>query len=308
VAALNVNGSTAHSFLRLPINTAVKDLRGESLAGLQERCQQLTYYIFDELSMIGATMLNAIDCRIRQAHPDNADVVFGNKSVILFGDFGQLPPVADRRMYHLGQNSPVRAQEGFTAYRTFTSCVNLTQCVRQQNDHVFKDCLLRIRDGQTSLEDYQLLSTRFKGVADNEEEFIDAVHLFPTREQANEHNIAELLRIKSHIATIHAVHNHPKARDATSNDAGGLERTLSIAVNAKIMLRSNLWVDAGLVNGSLGVIRNIIYISNGGPQLCWILSYVRLMTTRTRLYCIHQEECTYSTNKDNLDRRQQYTF
>lgn len=183
----------------------------------------------------------------------------------MFGDFGQLPPTADKRMYNLGKNPSSRAQEGFAAYRTFSRCVNLTSCMRQQNDTNFKDCLLRLRSGETTLEDYQLLSTRFLGVAENEREFEQATRLFPTRQQVNEYNSTQLINLKQPIAVIHAVHNHAKAKDASSNDAGGLERILSVAVNARVMLRANLWVDAGLVNGSIGTVCQIVYLTSSGP-------------------------------------------
>ena len=49
--------------------------------------------------MLGQTLLGWIDKRCRQA-TGQQDEVFGNVSIILIGDPAQLPPVADKPLYH----------------------------------------------------------------------------------------------------------------------------------------------------------------------------------------------------------------
>ena len=48
-------------------------------------------------------------------------------------------------------------------------------------------------------------------------------------------------------------------------DEEDLELELLIAVGARVMLTSNLWTDAGLVNGALGVIQQIVYNPGSSP-------------------------------------------
>jgi hypothetical protein len=49
--------------------------------------------------MVGRRMLALIDMRLRQAFPEKQNQLFGGRSVILVGDFGQLPPMLDEPMY-----------------------------------------------------------------------------------------------------------------------------------------------------------------------------------------------------------------
>ena len=102
VAALNVHGYTLHSLLHLPTRGELKDLQGESLNDLQKSMNGVKYIIIDEISMVGRKMFGQIDKRLRQAFPQNANYVFGGCSCILFGDFGQLPPVMDHPLFLSG--------------------------------------------------------------------------------------------------------------------------------------------------------------------------------------------------------------
>lgn len=95
VAAFNVQGYTLHSLLHLPTKGEFKNLEGEQLQQLQDSLAGVKYIIIDEMSMVGRKLFGQVDSRLRQAFPHSADVVLGGCSVLLFGDFGQLPPVVD---------------------------------------------------------------------------------------------------------------------------------------------------------------------------------------------------------------------
>jgi ATP-dependent DNA helicase PIF1 len=57
------------------------------------------FLFLDEMSMIGLRLLDAIDSRPRQIFPLCHDKPFGGLTVVLFGDFYQLPSVMDSPMY-----------------------------------------------------------------------------------------------------------------------------------------------------------------------------------------------------------------
>ena len=47
------------------------------------------------MSFIGKHLLIIIDSRLRQAFPENANIPFGGRSIILVGDLGKFPHVMD---------------------------------------------------------------------------------------------------------------------------------------------------------------------------------------------------------------------
>lgn len=113
------------------------------------------------MSMVGRKLFGQIDRRLRQAFPHRAQEVFGGCSVLLFGDFGQLPPVMDLPLYTLDSRSEL-SDQGRTAYLQFEKAFVLTQVMRQAGgsdpDQVrFRDILLRLRDAQVTMEDWNQL-------------------------------------------------------------------------------------------------------------------------------------------------------
>ena len=126
VAAFNIEGYTLHSLLSLPIKGDYKDLEGERLHRMQQSLANMEYLIIDEMSMVGRKMLGQVDKRLRQVFPHHADTVFGGCSCLLFGDFGQLPPVMDLPLYTTVPRSGL-SDLGSTAYQLFDSAVVLNK-------------------------------------------------------------------------------------------------------------------------------------------------------------------------------------
>ena len=148
VAAFNIHGCTLHSVLRLPTKGELRNLEGDALRSLQDSLAGVNYIIIDEMSMVGRKMFGQIDHRLRQAFPQCADQVLGGRSCLLFGDFGQLPPVMDLPLYTSVSRSSI-SDLGRSAYQTFDKAVVLTQVMRQsgqdQEQVRFREILLRLR-------------------------------------------------------------------------------------------------------------------------------------------------------------------
>ncbi|MCS7029213.1 MAG: AAA family ATPase [Bacteroidia bacterium] len=94
IAAVNIGGQTIHSFFGFPLRIVVE----EDIPTLNE--QSTTYklintvevIVIDEISMVRADILDAIDTYLR-LNTTKGCIPFGGKKMIFFGDVFQLPPV-----------------------------------------------------------------------------------------------------------------------------------------------------------------------------------------------------------------------
>lgn len=101
-----------------------------------------------------------------------------------------------------------------------------------------------------------------------------ALRIFPTNKQVEEHNEKVLQYFRSKGTKTYVIHAQDKLVDATRNDkevnveaitskdinkTGGIPHNLKIFVGGKVMLRSNIDVSKGLVNGAIGFITEIIW-------------------------------------------------
>jgi hypothetical protein len=113
----------------------------------------------------------------------------------------------------------------------------------------FRDLLLRQRTYSITQEDYNLLSTCFpQNVPDEEKNtFHEAMHLYPTRADVDDHNHHHLESRHTPELRCKARHSGgPNAKKATDNQADGLEAELLLAVGIKVMLTKNIWTDIGI--------------------------------------------------------------
>ena len=112
--------------------------------------------------MLGQSAFGWIDKRLRQI-TGKMHIAFGGKSIVLIGDPGRLPPVADKPSYHKQPTTEIQLQDSFN-YLLFDKVVklNVNQRVQGKDDvqQTFRCLLDRPRMGDSIQEDWKLLLTR----------------------------------------------------------------------------------------------------------------------------------------------------
>lgn len=152
VAALNVGGQTIHSLFRLPIGV-IADHDIDQSAELRKLLNTIDTLVIDEISMVNADLMDAIDRSLRQARQRPLEA-FGGVQVVLFGDPYQLAPVpgdSDERAYF---GDTYRSMWFFDAKvwrETELKIVELTE-IHRQHEADFKAMLNAVRHGRVTKE------------------------------------------------------------------------------------------------------------------------------------------------------------
>src|SRR3954451_8481462 len=100
----------------------------------------------------------------------------------MLGDFGQLSPVLDLPVYTNTLRDPL-SNNGHAAYKLFEEVYKLDVVQHQSGDsqgqHNFRNLLLRLRDEESTLDDWRILITHFEGnlCRIEREKFSDAMFL-----------------------------------------------------------------------------------------------------------------------------------
>jgi ATP-dependent exoDNAse (exonuclease V) alpha subunit len=247
VAALNVGGQTIHSLFRLPIGV-IADHEIEQSGELRKLLGTLDTIVIDEVSMVNADLLDAIDRSMRQARQRPREA-FGGAQVVLFGDPYQLAPVpgdGDERAYFEDQyrsmwffDAKVWSEADLTIYELST--------IHRQHEDEFKYMLNAVRHGRVTAE----IAARLNETGARPAPTDGAITLATTNSTVSRINAVELARLPGRALT---------ARAEISGEFGGrsypADETLELKVGAQVMFLRND-SDQRWVNGSIGTVTKI---------------------------------------------------
>lgn len=164
VAAINAGGVTIHSFFQMSFAPQVGQ---ESKHNSEQRytkekiniMRSLDLLVIDEVSMVRADILDAIDRTLRRFK--NRRKPFGGAQVLMIGDLQQLAPVVKNEEWGLLRreyDTPYFFSS--KALREFPHVsIELTEVFRQQ-DEKFISVLNKVRENKLDEEARQLLNTR----------------------------------------------------------------------------------------------------------------------------------------------------
>ena len=195
VAAINAGGVTIHSFFQLPFSPYVPGAKLESKFdfGREKRriIASIDLLIIDEISMVRADLLDAIDAVLRRFREHGQP--FGGVQLLLIGDLAQLTPVVtpeDEKMLKPYYDTPYFF--GSKALRQIDYVTIQLEHVYRQQDASFINILNEVRNGHPSPEALARLNSRV-GQAPQSEDM--AIRLTTHNNIANFYNDSELQRL-----------------------------------------------------------------------------------------------------------------
>jgi Helix-turn-helix domain/AAA domain/Helicase len=271
VAAINAGGTTLHSFFQLPFGPYVPTpqpyfstpsgasiafsdphslLRNVRLgAARRELLQELELLIIDEISMVRADTLDAIDTILRHFRGQPL-LPFGGLQMLYIGDLFQLPPVVKDDEWELLKQH--YASPFFFDSKVFAqarpACLELKKIYRQ-NEARFIDLLNNIRSNRIAEEDLATLEDYFQPDFVTRE-LENNIILTSHNAKADQKNRRELDQLPGRIHTYNA-----SVTGEFSDKAYPAEQTLTLKEGAQVMLIKN---DKGenrrYYNGKIGTI------------------------------------------------------
>lgn len=249
VAALNVNGETIHSFFGLKPGFELDEVIENFHCKRPKAFQQLEMIIIDEISMVRADILDAIDLYLQKVRNDYQP--FGGVQMVFIGDLFQLPPVvtpADRDAFFSRYHSPFFFSSNVMIESTFELRHIELSNVYRQSEEDFINILNAIRDKSISQEQLQKLNHRVHAQIQRREKYI---HLTTTNKAANEINQAKLKEIFAEEYSFDA-----EIKGNVEKNQYPTDTELKLKIGAQIMFVNNdgqrQWV-----NGTIGKIIDI---------------------------------------------------
>ena len=206
VAAINAGGVTIHSFFQLPFSPYVPGAKVESKFdfGREKRkiIASIDLLIIDEISMVRADLLDAIDTVLRRFR--NHYQPFGGVQLLMIGDLAQLTPVMtpeDERILKPYYDTPYFF--GSKALQQIDYVTIQLEHVYRQQDLSFIGILNQVRNGHPTEETMMRLNTRCKPafIPSPEEPYI---RLTTHNQLANYYNETELQKLRGRTFQFHA--------------------------------------------------------------------------------------------------------
>ena len=287
IAALNANGTTIHSQFLLPLGTFLPDrnlpdelpdgasfytqrslVRRHPLnAKRRDVLRNIDLIIIDEVSMLRADLLDAIDSRMRSVKR-NYSQPFGGVQLLMIGDMYQLPPVVRDhewskmsqyyRSPHFFESVGLR-QAGFVY-------IELDKIFRQQDD-TFISILNNLRNNIVTQADIDELNAHFhEGGSIPKDTITITTHNY----KADELNRQELDRLEAETHYFEA-----EVEDDFPENIYPVLSSLELKEGAQIMFVKNDTVDGAYFNGKLAKIKSIkgerIEVTMAGTEEPYVL-------------------------------------
>ncbi|WP_165063156.1 ATP-dependent DNA helicase [Marisediminicola senii] len=247
VAALNVGGQTIHSLFRLPIGV-IADRPIQQNADVRKLLTTIETLVIDEVSMVNADLIDAVDRSLRQAR-QRPHEAFGGVQLVLFGDPYQLAPVpgdADERAYFTDRYASMWFFDA-QVWNDADLRIYELSVIHRQHEEEFKGMLNAVRHGVVTAE----IAGRLNETGARTPPTDGAITLATRNDAVNSINALALARLPGRALT---------AKAEVTGEFGGraypADEALQLKVGARVMFLRNDG-DQRWVNGSVGTVTRI---------------------------------------------------
>lgn len=271
VAAMNAGGTTLHALFWLPFGVFIEDynmvwneednhiynksrLFSTIKLTKQRRAilQELELLVIDEVSMVRADTLDAIDVILKSVRRDMRP--FGGVQVLFIGDLYQLPPVVRDHEWQVLKNHYTSTFFFDAKVLRNSPLVKLElQQIYRQSDDKFISILNNIRNNQCSNEDMDYLNQHY--IEDfNPKEGEQYITLTSHNKLADSINQEELVKLAGKMHNVKAI-----VKDDFQQGAYPTEETLTLKVGAQVMfIKNDVGEDRKYFNGKIGIVKELL--------------------------------------------------
>lgn len=268
IAAINAGGVTIHSFFQLPFHPFIPGMKVESKFAFSKEkrniIRTIDLLIIDEISMVRADLLDAIDSVLRRFR--GSQKPFGGVQLLMIGDLQQLSPVVtedEASLLSTYYESPYFFNSHALKRIPYLT-IELKDIFRQE-DADFISILNAIRDGNPSNDVIKKLNTRYlPDFEPNKDE--GYIRLTTHNNIANNYNELQLEKIDEKSYSFEAVvsGNFPEYSYPT-------ELVLELKVGAQVMfIKNDPYFERRYYNGKIGhiveIMDDIIYVQCPGED------------------------------------------
>jgi nucleoside-triphosphatase THEP1 len=272
IAAINAGGVTLHSLFQLPFGAFVPDrssnitlhrnqkinnrytlIKELQLAGVKRKLiREMELLIIDEVSMLRADLLDAIDTVLRTVRRQQ-NKAFGGVQLLFIGDLLQLPPVVKDDEWEILKNyyNSIFFFEAHAFKQDKPVYIELEKIYRQ-SDNKFISLLNNLRSNQLTKEDIDLLNNYYKPdfkAAEND----SYIYLTTHNHKADNINREALKKLTAKSHFYRAV-----VEGEFKEFAYPVEETLELKVGAQIMfLKNDPTGQQKFFNGKIGKVLSL---------------------------------------------------
>lgn len=250
IAAVNIGGVTIHSWsaiglANLPVDKIIANLFSAKFSKIRRRIKRTKALAIDEISMISADLLQILDQVFKSIRQNDAPM--GGLQILFFGDFLQLPPISKF-------NEEIKfCFETQTWQDLNLETFNLNEIFRQK-EQKFVNILNNLRLGELDEGDIANLQQRV-GITDNEKAIKPTI-LTTHNYKVEKINSEKLKNITNKSQTFAAEYFGTQSKIDLLKKNSIAQPLLQLKVGAQVMMTKNTYQKEGIINGSLGIIKD----------------------------------------------------